>query len=136
MDKQPAPQPPKADPYIEGLRVTVDRVEHRPSSGNHPNRPHQFAYFITIHNDTPHVVRIESRKWVITNSAGDRQIIEGDGVVGQFPEINPGNCFHYHSYHLVDSSSFAEGRYTGVANDEHPVAVRIPRFEMHVEQTS
>jgi ApaG protein len=47
---------------------------------------------------------------VVTNALGHRLVIEGDGVVGQFPRLAPGEQFHYNSYHLVDSDSEAEGR--------------------------
>jgi ApaG protein len=92
----------------KGLWVSVDRVEYVPGASGPPDRPHQFVYYITIHNDSPHAVTVTGRKWIVKNAQGHRTVIEGDGVVGQFPRLTPGDQFHYNSYHLVDSDSEAE----------------------------
>lgn len=115
---------------IKGLWVSVDRVEYMPGAAGPPDRPHQFIYYITIHNDSTQAVTIVGRKWVVKNSQGHRLVVEGDGVVGQFPRLTPGDQFHYNSYHLVDSDSEAEGAY--LAKDElgHAVVARIPSFRL------
>ncbi len=119
---------------LPGLRVTVDRVVHYKDAQTPPDRPHCFAYFITIHNDSDVVVTIKGRKWVVTNSEGDVTAVEGDGVVGEFPKIDPGESFSYNSFHLNDTdSAVAEGSYIGMDERGRKVLTRIPRFEMHVE---
>jgi len=117
---------------VPGLWVDIDRVEYVPTNSAPSYRPHQFAYHITIHNDSLQVVQISGRRWVITNEKGHRLIIEGDGVVGQFPTLIPGDTFHYHSYHLLDSTSHAEGLYTGQDEEGENIIARIPKFEMKV----
>ncbi|NCY23004.1 ApaG domain, partial [bacterium] len=92
---------------LKGLWVSVDRVEYIPGAAGPPDRPYQFVYYITIHNDSPQAITVVGRKWVVTNDAGHRLVIEGDGVVGQFPRLTPGDQFHYNSYHLVDTDSEA-----------------------------
>jgi ApaG protein len=117
----------------EGLRVTVDRVVYNPSFEAPEDRPHCFVYFISIHNDTDVPVTIKLRKWVVTNERGDVCAYEGDGVVGQFPVINPGAKFSYNSFHLLDTNSaVAEGSYLGIDDQGHRVLTRIPRFKMVV----
>ena len=78
---------------LEGLRVTVDRVVYQPDVETPVERPHCFVYFITIHNDSDVTVTIKGRKWVVSNERGEITAVEGDGVVGQFPEIAPGDHF-------------------------------------------
>ena len=48
----------------KSLWVSVDRVEYVPGASGPPDRPHQFVYYITIHNDSPHAVTITGRKWL------------------------------------------------------------------------
>ena len=70
--------------------MTVDRVLHHHDAQTPPDRPHCFAYFITIHNDSDVTVTIKGRKWVVKNSRGEITAVEGEGVVGQMPRIEPG----------------------------------------------
>ncbi len=116
---------------LPGLRVTVDRVIHHREAQTPEDRPHCFAYFITIHNDSDVSVTIKGRKWVVKNSRGEITAVEGDGVVGQFPTIDPGESFSYNSFHLNDTTTaLAEGSYIGVDERGRKVLTRIPPFKM------
>jgi len=118
---------------LPGLRVTVDRVVYQPDAQTPPDRPHCFVYYITIHNDSEATVTIKGRKWVGTNEGGDVTVVEGEGVVGQLPRIEPGEKFSYNSFHLLDTRcAVAEGSYLGVDPNGRKVLTRIPRFEMVV----
>ena len=128
---------PSSPQYLEpaGLRVTVDQVLYQPEAQTPPERPHCFVYFITIHNDTDAAITIRARKWVVTNASGDVTAVEGAGVVGQMPRIQPGDSFTYNSFHLLDTTSaVAEGSYLGMADGGTPVLTRIPRFKMIVPE--
>jgi ApaG protein len=117
----------------KGLKVTVDRVSYQPNAATPPDRPHCFVYFISIHNDSELTVTIKGRKWVVTNSRGEMTVVEGDGVVGQFPAIEPGDKFSYNSFHLLNAdSAVAEGSYLGVDALGRRVLARIPQFKMVV----
>ena len=117
----------------QGLWVSVDEVAYQPQAHTPPDRPHCFAYHITIHNDTDTTVSIKGRKWVVRGNAGDIVAVEGDGVVGQFPTIDPGEHFSYNSFHLfAGKSAVAEGSYLGVNAAGQKVLTRIPKFKMDV----
>ena len=123
------------DKYLEpaGLRVTVDKVVYHPGADAPVDRPYCFVYFITIHNDTDIAVTIKARKWVVTNAEGEVMALEGEGVVGQTPLIEPGESFDYNSYHLLDTRhATAEGSYLGLDAQGRRVLTRIPKFEMQV----
>ena len=125
----------KSGDYAEpdGFHVTVDRVDYQPDAATPPDRPHCFVYFITIHNETNVPITIKGRKWVVTDARGEITAVEGDGVVGQFPTIAPGDSFSYNSYHLLDSRrAVAMGSYLGVDGVGRKVLARIPKFEMTV----
>jgi ApaG protein len=117
---------------LEGLGVRLDKVVYRPDLEAPMDRPYAFAYSITIRNDSPETVTIKGRKWVVTESGGSKVVVEGDGVVGQFPRLESGEEFSYESYHVIGCDSFAEGAYIGVTDEGEPVVTRIPRFEMQV----
>jgi ApaG protein len=120
---------------LEKLKVTVDRVTYQPNVTTPPDRPHCFVYFISIHNDTDLPVTIKGRKWVVTNSRGEVMAVEGDGVVGEHPTIEPGEKFTYNSFHLLDTeSAVAEGSYLGIDSLGRRVLTRIPKFKMAVPQ--
>ncbi len=120
---------------LPGLRVTVDQVIHHAEAQTPPDRPHCFAYHITIHNDSDVTVTIKGRKWVVKNERGEITAVEGDGVVGKCPRLVPGESFSYHSFHLNDTTTaVAEGSYIGLDENGRKVLTRIPKFEMSVEE--
>jgi ApaG protein len=120
---------------LEGLWVSVDEVAYQPEAETPPDRPHCFVYHITIHNDSDRTVTIKGRKWVVKSSEGDITAVEGDGVVGQRPTIEPGEHFNYNSYHLLDTMwAVAEGSYLGLDEQGEAVFTRIPSFRMVVER--
>ena len=121
---------------LSGLRVTVDDVTFMPGLDAPPERPFPFVYFITIHNDSDETVTIKGRKWVVVDTRGDTVVVEGDGVVGKFPRLLPGEHFSYNSYHTIGSDSVAQGAFIGTTDEDRPVLTRIPKFEMKVPETN
>lgn len=118
---------------LPGLRVTVDRIAYSPHIPGRPEQPHCFVYYISIHNDADIAVTIKARKWVVKDDEGGVLVVEGDGVVGQTPTIEPGSKFSYQSRHLLKAQTGeAEGSYIGLDALGRRVLVRIPRFRMTV----
>ena len=116
---------------LTGLSATVDKVVYDPSLNAPPDRPHPFVYFITIHNDSAEVVTIFGRKWIVRDSGCKELIVvEGDGVVGQFPRIEPGDSFSYNSYHVVRANTKALGSFFGSTDKGKNVCVRLAEFKM------
>lgn len=114
------------------LRVSVDEVVYMPELETGESHPHPFVYYITIHNESPETVTVKGRKWVITDIAGGVIVVEGDGVVGKFPRLHPGDSFSYNSCHAAALDSHAEGAYLAVTDLGEPVFTRIPRFDMRI----
>jgi ApaG protein len=117
---------------LPGLVVNVDRVVYRPDFEAPADRPYAFEYSITIRNDSGQTVTIKGRKWVVTGANGQRTVVEGDGVVGQFPRLRTGEQFSYPSHHVISADSYAEGAYIGITDGGQAVITRIPRFDMRV----
>jgi ApaG protein len=117
---------------LTGLKVTVDKVVYMAHLEAPPDRPYPFVYYITIHNGSDETVTIKGRKWVVTDEESNCVVVEGDGVVGKFPRLEPGDDFSYHSYHTIGSDSVAEGAFFGVNAEGTPVLVRIPKFRLRL----
>jgi ApaG protein len=115
---------------LPGLTVSVDKVLYDPSRPAPPDRPHPFIYYLSIHNESEEPVNIFGRKWIVRDTEGDTLVVEGDGVVGQFPRIEPGEAFSYNSYHVIKADSTATGSFFGRTDGGKPVCARIPNFEM------
>jgi ApaG protein len=117
---------------IPELRVSIDRLVFVPADSAAGEEEHRFVYFITIRNDSNETVTIKGRKWVVTDEEGDRIVVEGDGVVGETPRLEPGETFTYNSAHPVRRNSVAEGAYFGVTEGGVPVFTRIPKFALKI----
>ena len=57
-----------------------------------------FKYDVSIHNNTVNNVQLLSRHWKIVDALGNIQTVNGEGVIGKKPVINPGLSFNYSSY--------------------------------------
>ena len=120
---------------LDGLSVVVDDVIYMPSLDHPEDRPHPFVYFINIKNKSSERVRIRGRKWLVREDLTDEVIVvEGDGVVGQMPELAPGEEFSYNSYHVARGNGHAEGTFFGQTESGRNVYVRIPRFELQLPE--
>lgn len=62
-----------------------------------------FAYTITISNNGTVPATLLSRHWVITDANGKIQEVNGDGVVGEQPHLNPGERFRYSSGAVLET---------------------------------
>jgi ApaG protein len=79
-----------------GLVVRVEPQFLPEESAPDENR-YVWSYTIEIENRSPGVVKLLSRYWQITDENGHTQEVRGPGVIGQQPEIGPGQSFRYTS---------------------------------------
>ena len=110
-----------------GIRVSVE-TEFRTDYSHDGN--YMFSYFITIENYTDQSVQLLSRKWVIVDSDGEKTAIEGEGVVGQQPIIQPGGTHRYSSgCNLKTPLGKMRGFYQMIRiSDSLIFSVEIPEF--------
>ena len=86
-----------------------------------------FAYTITIHNEGSVAARLMTRHWIITDSNGQTQEVEGEGVVGEQPYLRPGEGFQYTSGTMIETPvGTMRGTYHMLSDDgthfEAPIA--------------
>ena len=121
---------PRLPRILEGFEAVIDRVVHAPDLPAPPDQPHPFVYFITIRNGSDRTVTVKGRKWVVRGKDGHVTAVEGDGVVGCFPRLEPGEHFSYNSYHTVAGPAVAQGSYLAVTDEGEAVMALIPDFPL------
>lgn len=118
---------------LSGLSVTLDQLVPQPQADISPSGSHPFVYFLSIHNKSDQTVTFVGRKWIVTDSHGEILVVEGDGIVGQMPCLEPGQTFSYNSFHGIRSTSTAKGTFFGSTQSGRPVYVRVPEFRMELD---
>jgi ApaG protein len=94
-----------------------------------------WAYRVTIANQSDAFVKLIGRYWRITDATGKVEEVRGAGVVGEQPELNPGDSFQYTSgCPLGTSSGIMVGRYTMQGEDGHLFEVDIPAFSLDLPE--
>jgi len=78
----------------DGVSITVE-VFYQPAQSNPLSSEYLFAYRITIENLSTMPVKLLRRHWHIIDSNGSVREVEGEGVVGQQPIIQPGESHQY-----------------------------------------
>ena len=114
----------------DGVTVRVS-VSYLPEQSE-PERGRWFwAYHIRLENEGADSVQLLTRHWVITDGRGARHSVEGEGVVGEQPVIEPGASFDYVSgCPLATPSGAMHGNYRMVREDGAIFDVEIPRFSL------
>lgn len=62
-----------------------------------------FAYTVEICNRSDETVKLLNRYWHITDDNEKVEEVRGAGVIGQQPEILPGQSFHYTSGAIIET---------------------------------
>ena len=80
-----------------GVRVEVN-VEFVPERSDRSQGRWFFAYHIRITNEGAVTVQLLTRHWIITDSDGHVEEVQGPGVVGAQPVLHAGQSFEYTSF--------------------------------------
>jgi ApaG protein len=76
----------------EGISIMVETF-YQAAQSNPISAEYLFSYRITIENRTLYPVKLLSRHWHIMDSNGTYREVQGEGVVGRQPIIEPGNTY-------------------------------------------
>jgi len=111
-----------------GIRVEVS-PEFIPEQSIPAENKFVFAYKVVITNESSGKVKLHSRHWIIINADGDREDVEGPGVVGYTPELEPGESFEYTSFCPLNTGwGTMEGTYQMVRENGETFEAEIARF--------
>lgn len=115
----------------EGVKVTVE-TEYQ-SDYSSPTQGHYvFTYQVTIENNSNHTVKLLRRHWHIYDIGFPKREVEGAGVIGKQPVLEPG---HTHRYVSGCNLKSGIGKMSGAylmrrIMDDHQLKVAIPEFTM------
>lgn len=114
-----------------GVSVSVETF-YQPAQSNQLSGEYLFAYRITIENLSHVPVQLLSRHWYIVDSNGSNREVEGEGVVGEQPIIEPGESYQYVSAaNLRSEIGKMFGTYNMVSHyDKKGFTVNIPEFQL------
>jgi len=95
---------------------------------------HAFSYSITIENQCNNTVQLISRHWNIYDSLNNTEIIEGEGVIGEKPILNPNEKYTYSSHCLLTSPIGSMNGFYNMINfsTSKKFEVQIPTFQLMV----
>ncbi|MBV8466077.1 MAG: Co2+/Mg2+ efflux protein ApaG [Burkholderiales bacterium] len=92
-----------------------------------------FAYHVNIVNTGSIAARLLSRHWVISEEDGKEQEVRGQGVVGEQPNLQPGEGFDYVSGVAIGSPvGTMRGSYQFIADDGTAFDAEIDEFVLSV----
>jgi ApaG protein len=91
-----------------------------------------FTYRITIENQSDHTIQLMRRHWHIFDAGFSMREVEGEGVVGQQPVLEPGQVHQYVSgCNLKSGIGKMSGTYLmEKVVDGSKMQVNIPEFTM------
>ena len=128
QQQQTSGQSRGSEQATSGIRVLVQPSYVAEQSDPSQNR-YVFAYRVRIANETAGRVQVLAREWQIVDGDGERNVVKGEGVVGQQPVIGPGQVFEYSSFcPLVTPWGTMEGFYSVETQDGELLEVPIARF--------
>ena len=95
-----------------------------------------FAYTVTIRNTGEVTAQLISRHWIITDANNKVEEVQGLGVVGEQPVLQPGEAFEYTSgCPLATPVGSMRGSYQCVAEDGTRFEAAIPEFLLSMPRT-
>lgn len=90
-----------------------------------------FTYHVEMENLSQESAKLLFRHWRIHDSGGDDSEVNGEGVVGQQPLLDPGLTHEYKSYCVLRSpAGHMEGYYIFERPDGSRFKVFVPRFSL------
>ncbi len=97
-----------------------------------PDRGRWFwAYHIRIENRGDQPVQLLTRHWVITDGRGAQHRVDGDGVVGEQPVVQPGKSYDYVSgCPLNTPTGSMRGHYHMIGASGETFDIAIPHFAL------
>jgi ApaG protein len=99
------------------------------------NFQYLFRYTILIVNTGEVAAQLLSRKWNIKNAKQEIKIVEGPGVVGQQPHLDPGQSFEYSSFcPLSTMTGEMWGHFNMINKYGQSFKIETPLFKFNVPQ--
>ena len=119
-----------SNPITTDIEVSV-KTTYLPEQSDTGDKRFAFAYTITISNRGMEPMQLLHRRWLITDARNRQQEVSGEGVVGQQPQIDPGQSFTYTSGAILETNTgIMEGFYEMTDSNGKLFDVAIPPFAL------
>lgn len=116
----------------EPIRISVNPM-YIPAQSDSAADRYVFAYTILIENCSATAVKLLRRYWSITDANGKHSEVRGDGVIGEQPELAPGESYTYTSGAVLETPvGTMVGHYEMQAADGSEFNAPIPMFRLAV----
>jgi ApaG protein len=122
---------PNSEAITQGIKIQVE-PEYVPEQSSPELGKYLFAYRVTLTNEGDKWAKLISRHWIIINADGDREDVDGPGVVGYTPELSPGESFEYTSFCTLNTNwGTMEGSYQMIRENGDLFDADIARFYLY-----
>lgn len=122
-----------SEALTEGIRIQVTPSFIETHSDIERGR-YIFAYKVVMTNEGSERAQLTNRSWNIVDASGTAHDVDGPGVVGQHPDLAPGESFEYSSYcPLPTPWGTMEGHYVFERPDKSTFQARVARFYFAVQ---
>ena len=110
--------------------IQIEVRTHYLLEQSNPEEDHYvFAYTVQISNRSDETVKLLNRFWHITDDNEKVEEVRGEGVIGQQPEILPGQSFHYTSGAVIETQfGSMQGDYEMQTANGEKFTAQIPPF--------
>ena len=113
-----------------GVTVTVKPYFLDDQSSPQENH-YVWAYQVNIKNSSNNTMKLNHRNWLIIDANGKIINVQGEGVVGEFPTLEPGESFEYTSgTPLKTTNGIMQGFYLMSQNNGEQLKIDIPVFSL------
>jgi len=128
------PTPEYSDTTTHDIRVGATGF-YLPAESNPAQSEYVFGYRILIVNHGQQPAKLLSRRWLIIDGEGQERHVQGQGVVGQTPRLEPGQAFKYSSFCPLETPwGTMEGSYRMQYDDGQEFDVTIGRFYLATDK--
>ena len=110
------------------VRVTPSFL---PEQSSRERGRYVWAYTVEIENRGLTHIQLVSRHWIITDALNRTEEVKGPGVVGEQPELKPGEAYRYASAcPLTTPSGLMRGSYRMITPEGDTFEVQVPQFSL------
>ena len=114
----------------ESIQIEV-ASKFEPEQSDIDTNRYVFSYTVTIKNTASFNVQLLSRRWVVTDGNEKQQEIEGDGVIGKQPVIEPNTSYQYSSGTVLETNVGSMfGHYNMVTAEGDSFRAQITAFTL------
>ena len=112
----------------DGVKITVT-PNYVPEHSYPDISRYLHIYNVKIENTSDSPIQILERHWVIVDGSGNREEVNGEGIIGEQPSLSPGESFEYSSgCPLTTPTGNMRGSYTIKLANGKTKKVKIPLF--------